>query len=91
MKSNESNSGKTERITSTEFQKYYGKYVKYIQETKQPIEVTKNGVLAFTIVPPEKADKLDLLDSLVGIIPDEGLTREAMREERMRDKYGLPE
>lgn len=89
MESKKSNVRITERVTSTEFKNHYGEYVKRIQETEQPIEVTKNGAVIFTIMPPEKLDKLEILNSLVGIIPDEGQTKESIREERMREKYGI--
>lgn len=77
-----------ERVSSSEFKNNYGKYVKQLQDTAQPIDITKNGKVIFTVSPPRKIDKQALLDSLVGIIPDEGQTKESIREERLREKYG---
>ena len=89
MERKEPDSRRAERVSSTEFKNHYGKYIKRLQETDQPIEVTKNGTVIFTVIPPEKPDKLAMLNSLVGIIPDEGQTRQSIREERMREKHGI--
>lgn len=78
-----------EQVSSSEFKNNYGKYVKQIQDTDQPIDITKNGKVILTVSPPKKPDKLAMLESLVGIIPDEGQTIESAREERLREKYGL--
>lgn len=78
-----------ERVSSSEFKNNYGKYVKQIQDTEQPIDITKNGKVILTVSPPKKLDKQAMLDSLVGIIPDTGQTKESIREERLREKYGL--
>lgn len=78
-----------QRVSSTDFKNHYGKYVKQIQDTEEPIDITKNGNVIFTIVPPTKPDRQAMLDSLVGIIPDEGQTKRTIRDERMRDKYGI--
>lgn len=78
-----------ESVSSSEFKNNYGKYAKQVQETGRPINITKNGVVVLTLSPPKKPDKLAMLESLVGIIPDEGQTIASAREERLREKYGL--
>ena len=55
-------------ITSTEFKNNYGKYVD-LAETEE-IQVTKRGLLIFTMVPAVK-DDLQLLESFFGSLPKE--------------------
>lgn len=39
--------------------------------------------------PSDQTDKAAMLDSLVGIIPDAGQTRETIRDERLEERYGF--
>lgn len=52
---------------------------------KEPDEsnAEQNQTTDATKTPTKKLDKLALLNSLVGIIPDEGQTIESAREERL--------
>ena len=55
-------------ITSTELKNNYGKYVALVE--KEEIQVTKRGVLAFTMVPAAKSD-LALMESFFGVLPSD--------------------
>ncbi|MDL2319352.1 type II toxin-antitoxin system Phd/YefM family antitoxin [Eubacteriales bacterium OttesenSCG-928-A19] len=72
------------RVSSTEFKTNYGKYVKQIQETEQPIDITKNGKVILTVSPPKKLDKMVVLESLVGIAADNPVSLEEARAERLK-------
>lgn len=53
-------------ITSTELKNNYGKYIR-LAET-EPIEVTKRGVVIFTMV-PKRYELAEKLKSFFGILP----------------------
>ncbi|MBP5216876.1 MAG: type II toxin-antitoxin system prevent-host-death family antitoxin [Bacilli bacterium] len=55
-------------ITSTEFKNNYGKYAALAE--KEEIQVTKHGVLVFTIIPAAKSD-VALMQSFFGILPSD--------------------
>ena len=68
------------QITTTELKTNIGKYL--VLAEKQDIVVTKNNrpIAKLTNV---QEDKLSILDSLVGIIPDNGFTLEDAKNERL--------
>lgn len=68
------------QITATEFKNNIGKYLALA--SKQDIYITKNGKSVAKLSNPN-VDKVALLDSLVGIVPDQTITPEAMRKERL--------
>ncbi|MBE6133800.1 MAG: type II toxin-antitoxin system Phd/YefM family antitoxin [Erysipelotrichaceae bacterium] len=55
-------------ITSTELKNNYGKYIKLAETEK--IEVTKRGVVVFTMV-PKRYELGEKLKSYFGILPKE--------------------
>jgi len=67
-------------ITATELKTNIGKYLRLAQT--QDIIVTKNNkpIVKLTSI---KENKLDILDSLVGIIEDDGYTLEDARRDRL--------
>lgn len=68
-------------ITATELKSNLGKYLELAN--KQDIFITKNGKNIARLTGPV-ADKLSVLDSLVGIIPEDFVIDEkALREERL--------
>lgn len=78
-----------QRVPTSVLKNNFSKYAKQVQETGQPIDITLRGVVILTLSPPEKPDKAAMLESLVGIIPDEGQSVESEREEMRGEKYGL--
>ena len=67
-------------VTATEFKTNLGKYLE--MATKQDIFITKNGKNIARLTSPT-VNKLAVLDSLVGIIPEETSTEEIIRKERL--------
>ena len=68
-------------VTATEFKTNLAKYLEMAMN--QDIFITKNGKSIARLTSPT-ADKLAVLDSLVGIIPkDSSLSEETIREERL--------
>ncbi len=71
-------------ITATEFKSNLGKYLDIAM--KQDIYITKNGKNIARLTSPN-INKLEVLDKLVGIIPDDGRTdNESIRQERLAKK-----
>lgn len=73
-------------ISATEFKTNMGKYLQQIQDAEETFNITKNGKVIATIAPPEQENKLDKLLALQGIIPDNGQTKETIREERLSEQ-----
>lgn len=68
------------QITATEFKNNIGKYLALA--SKQDIYITKNGKSVAKLSNPN-ADRVALLDSLVGILPDGSVTLEDVKKERL--------
>ncbi len=66
-------------ITATEFKSNFGKYL--LLAAKEDIYITKNGKIIAKLTNPFE-DKVALVDSLAGIIPDT-VTLEEAKEERL--------
>ncbi|GAB6152239.1 type II toxin-antitoxin system Phd/YefM family antitoxin [Desulfosporosinus burensis] len=69
-------------ITATEFKNNIGKYLTLVNE--EDIIITKNGK-GIAKLSPLKEDKVKMVESLFGIIPND-MTLEQAREERLK-KY----
>ena len=69
-------------ITATEFKTNMGKYLTLVNE--EEIIITKNGK-GIAKLSPLKEDKVKMVESLFGIIPND-MTLEQAREERLK-KY----
>ena len=68
-------------ITATEFKTNLGKYLEIA--ASQDIFITKNGKNIARLTSPA-VNKLDLLDDLVGIIPEsQTMDEDTIREERL--------
>ncbi len=67
-------------ITATELKTNLGKYLELASE--QDIFITKNGKNIAKLTTPV-IDKLDLLDDLVGIIPDSSADEQRAKEDRL--------
>lgn len=68
-------------VTATEFKTNLGRYLEIA--AKQDVFITKNGKSIARLTSPA-INKLELLDSLVGIVPVEDTVDEAtIREERL--------
>lgn len=68
-------------ITATEFKTNLGKYLEIA--TKQDVFITKNGKNIARLTSPS-VNKLEVLDELTGIIPQQAVTdEENIREERL--------
>jgi len=67
-------------ITATEFKNNIGKYLALV--TEQDIFITKNGK-SIAKLSSTKQNKVDIVKSLFGIIPNDGVTLEQVREERL--------
>ena len=68
-------------ITATEFKSNMGKYLSLVAQ--QDIFITKNGKNIAKLTSPA-ADRVSVLNSLVGIIPnDAGFDEKELREERL--------
>lgn len=67
-------------ITATELKNNIGKYLALA--ATQDIYITKNGKNIAKLT-SAAADKVALLDSLVGIVPDKGLTLDDIKRERL--------
>ena len=70
-------------ITATELKENLGYYLSLAKE--ETIFITRNGRDVAVLTSPEKT-KMDSLNSLIGIIPDTGMSVEDYREERL-SKY----
>jgi prevent-host-death family protein len=71
-------------ITATELKNNLGKYLELARED-DAIIVTKNGEPIVRLV-PFVTDRKAALNGLVGIIPDMGLTRDDIRNGRLKKK-----
>lgn len=67
-------------ITATELKNNIGKYLALA--ATHDIYITKNGK-SIAKLTSAAADKIALLDSLVGIIPDKGMTLDDIKRERL--------
>lgn len=67
-------------ITATEFKKNLGKYMHKALE--EDIYITKNGQLLVKLSNPNK-EKIDILNSLVGVASSEDLSLEEIKEKRL--------
>jgi prevent-host-death family protein len=68
------------QITATEFKTNIGKYLTLVDE--EDIIITKNGK-GIAKLTPLKENKVDIAKSLFGILPNDGITLEQAREERL--------
>lgn len=68
------------QITATEFKNNIGKYLALA--SKQDIYITKNGKSVAKLSNPN-ADRVALLDSLVGILPAGSVILEDVKKERL--------
>ena len=66
-------------ITATDFKKNIGKYLKFA--AKEDIIITKNGKRIAKLSDAAK-DKTDIVQSLIGILPD-SISESEAREERL--------
>lgn len=67
-------------ITATELKNNIGKYLALA--TTHDIYITKNGKKIAKLT-SAAADRVALLDSLVGIVPDKNVTLDEIRRERL--------
>jgi len=67
-------------VTATEFKSNIGKYLTLVAE--QDIFITKNGKSVAKLT-STKQNKMDIAESLFGIIPNDGTTLDQVREERL--------
>ena len=67
-------------VTATEFKCNIGKYLALV--ANEDILITKNGRNVAKLS-SAKQNKVDIVRSLIGIIPGEGITLEQAREERL--------
>jgi len=67
-------------ITATELKKNIGKYL--VLAATHDIYITKNGK-SIAKLTSASADRVALLDSLVGIIPDDNLTGDDIKTARL--------
>ena len=66
-------------ITASEFKKRLGRYL--LLSATEDIFITRNGIIIAKLTNPSK-DRVDLVESLVGVIDSEVAEEEA-REERL--------
>lgn len=67
-------------VTATELKNNIGKYLNLVAE--QDIYITKNGK-SIAKLSSTTQNKVDIVKSLFGIIPDDGITLEQAREGRL--------
>jgi len=67
-------------VTATEFKSNIGKYLALV--ASEDIFITKNGK-SVAKLSNAKQSKVDIAKSLFGIIPNDGVTLEQAREERL--------
>lgn len=77
------------RITASEFKSKMGRYLKRVEVDDETIVITKNGKIIAKLVPAEEGDNISDLLALRGIIKDTGQTKQSVREERLRERYGI--
>jgi len=71
------------QVTATELKKDLDKYLSFTDGDE--VAVTKNGITIAVISQPAMCESL--VDKLIGIIPDEGLDYDDLREERILRRY----
>jgi len=74
-------------VTATEFKSNIGKYLSLVVD--QDIFITKNGK-SVAKLSSTKQNKVDIAKSLFGIVPNDGITKEQIREERIT-RYETPD
>ena len=67
-------------VTATEFKSNIGRYLTLVAD--EDILITKNGKSVAKLSSTKK-DKLEIMRSLIGAVPDNGMTLEQAREERL--------
>ena len=67
-------------ITATEFKKNLGKYMQLALD--EDVYITKNGTILVKMSNPNK-DKVDILNSLVGIAADNNMTMDEIKAARL--------
>lgn len=67
-------------ITATDLKTNVGKYLEAV--ASEDIFVTKNGRIIAKLTNPLQ-DRVSLLDSLKGIVPQDGIALEDMKKERL--------
>ena len=67
-------------ITATEFKKNLGKYMQLALD--EDIYITKNGTVLVKMSNPNR-DKVDILNSLVGIAADNNMTMDEIKAARL--------
>ena len=67
-------------VTATEFKSNIGKYLTLVVD--EDIFITKNGK-SVAKLSSTKQDKVDIMKSLFGVIPNDGTTLEQARKERL--------
>ena len=67
-------------ITATEFKKNLGMYM--LKALEEDIYITKNGEILVKLSNPSK-EKIDVLNSLVGVASSESLTLDEIKEMRL--------
>lgn len=68
------------QITATEFKKNFGKYLARVK--KEDIIITRNGIPVAQVTIPQ-AEKISLVNQMIGIIPNDGYTLKEARKERL--------
>lgn len=84
------NDGNVAVATATEMQNNFGRYLSLVMSGHEVI-VTKNGREVGRFIPKEKAVS-SLTDSLTGVLSrllEENTDAADVREERLKEKYGL--
>ena len=67
-------------ITATEFKKNLGKYMQLALD--EDVYITKNGAVLVKMSNPNR-DKVDILNSLVGIAADNNMTKDEIKAARL--------
>jgi prevent-host-death family protein len=67
-------------VTATELKSNLGKYLTL--SMSEDVYITKNGRSIAKLTAPD-SDKAAILDELVGIIPDDGVSLDEIRNERL--------
>jgi prevent-host-death family protein len=67
-------------VTATELKSNIGKYLLLV--SKEDIFITKNGK-SVAKLSSAKQNKVDIVRSLIGSVPDKGVTLQEAREERL--------
>lgn len=68
------------QITATEFKKNFSKYLARVN--KEDIIITRNGIPVAQVTIPQ-AEKISLVNQMIGIIPNDGYTLKEARKERL--------